>query len=111
MGRMECGGVIAFVFSSRGRHTRCALVTGVQTCALPILFGGVWAWAGSYRRTARNIGVDAYRIPAEVAQLLDGVRYWVEHHTYDRSEERCVGKECVSARRSRWPPSHSKKNI
>src|SRR3546814_5275527 len=23
-------------FSSRGRHTRCALVTGVQTCALPI---------------------------------------------------------------------------
>src|SRR3546814_11386961 len=26
-----------FVFSSRGRHTRCALVTGVQTCALPIL--------------------------------------------------------------------------
>src|SRR3546814_20021560 len=29
-----------FVFSSRGRHTRCALVTGVQTCALPIWRGG-----------------------------------------------------------------------
>src|SRR3546814_5517980 len=28
-----------FVFSSRRRHTRCALVTGVQTCALPILLG------------------------------------------------------------------------
>src|SRR3546814_2512579 len=27
---------IVFVFSSRRRHTRCALVTGVQTCALPI---------------------------------------------------------------------------
>src|SRR3546814_19523148 len=27
---------ILFVFSSRRRHTRCALVTGVQTCALPI---------------------------------------------------------------------------
>src|SRR3546814_10335105 len=26
----------AFFFSSRRRHTRCALVTGVQTCALPI---------------------------------------------------------------------------
>src|SRR3546814_10123862 len=26
-----------FFFSSRSRHTRCALVTGVQTCALPIL--------------------------------------------------------------------------
>src|SRR3546814_10900786 len=28
---------ILFFFSSRRRHTRCALVTGVQTCALPIL--------------------------------------------------------------------------
>src|SRR3546814_11428228 len=28
--------VIDFFFSSRRRHTRCALVTGVQTCALPI---------------------------------------------------------------------------
>src|SRR3546814_10376226 len=27
---------VIFFFSSRGRHTRCALVTGVQTCALPI---------------------------------------------------------------------------
>src|SRR3546814_2423028 len=29
-----------FFFSSRRRHTRCALVTGVQTCALPILMMG-----------------------------------------------------------------------
>src|SRR3546814_3196273 len=28
---------VCFFFSSRRRHTRCALVTGVQTCALPIL--------------------------------------------------------------------------
>src|SRR3546814_2454632 len=28
--------VVSFFFSSRRRHTRCALVTGVQTCALPI---------------------------------------------------------------------------
>src|SRR3546814_10132346 len=30
-----------FFFSSRRRHTRCALVTGVQTCALPIWEAGV----------------------------------------------------------------------
>src|SRR3546814_4985121 len=30
--------VFLFFFSSRRRHTRCALVTGVQTCALPISF-------------------------------------------------------------------------
>src|SRR3546814_2087386 len=29
-----------FFFSSRIRHTRCALVTGVQTCALPICYSG-----------------------------------------------------------------------
>src|SRR3546814_17655371 len=31
-----CVLVLLFFFSSRRRHTRCALVTGVQTCALPI---------------------------------------------------------------------------
>src|SRR3546814_3992979 len=30
--------VLFFFFSSRRRHTRCALVTGVQTCALPICY-------------------------------------------------------------------------
>src|SRR3546814_8803250 len=50
-----------FFFSSRRRHTRCALVTGVQTCALPIfdstatidfnsggynIVGGNTAWIG-----------------------------------------------------------------
>src|SRR3546814_2262983 len=32
-----CLDISCFFFSSRSRHTRCALVTGVQTCALPIL--------------------------------------------------------------------------
>src|SRR3546814_3194417 len=34
---MGCDAAIVFFLSSRRRHTRCALVTGVQTCALPIL--------------------------------------------------------------------------
>src|SRR3546814_3503340 len=37
-----CEIVIEFFFSSRRRHTRCALVTGVQTCALPILSASGW---------------------------------------------------------------------
>src|SRR3546814_2894507 len=32
----SCSDLVFFFFSSRRRHTRCALVTGVQTCALPI---------------------------------------------------------------------------
>src|SRR3546814_1572713 len=35
-----------FFFSSRRRHTRCALVTGVQTCALPILSRNT-LWVGA----------------------------------------------------------------
>src|SRR3546814_5492764 len=39
-----------FFFSSRRRHTRCALVTGVQTCALPILLWPLAAAAASAMR-------------------------------------------------------------
>src|SRR3546814_11372606 len=35
----QCYVLFVFFFSSRRRHTRCALVTGVQTCALPIFAG------------------------------------------------------------------------
>src|SRR3546814_5130554 len=46
-GTSMISGVIYFLFSSRRRHTSCALVTGVQTCALPI-------WP--VRRTASALG-------------------------------------------------------
>src|SRR3546814_3096058 len=41
-----CLGMCCFFFSSRRRHTRCALVTGVQTCALPIYFLWLKPWGG-----------------------------------------------------------------
>lgn len=50
------------------------------------MFGQVWRWAGSYRTTGRNIGVDAYRIGMDLHQLLDDVRYWIEHGTYAPDE-------------------------
>lgn len=50
------------------------------------MFGDVWRWAGEYRKTARNIGVDAYRIGMDVAQAIDDARYWVEHETFPPDE-------------------------
>src|SRR3546814_10866061 len=44
-----------FFFSSRRRHTRCALVTGVQTCALPI--SGVRVQRLQALRQAQHVGV------------------------------------------------------
>ena len=38
------------------------------------MFGEVWKWAGTYRQTERNIGIDAYRISAELAAMFDDVR-------------------------------------
>src|SRR3546814_3544829 len=82
--------VSAFFFlSSRRRHTRCALVTGVQTCALPICF-------------------------AHCEQIGDHRLHTQPHHRQQdkggpgeqRSEERRVGNECVSTGRSRWSPYH-----
>src|SRR3546814_2195356 len=40
--------VLLFFFSSRRRHTRCALVTGVQTCALPISGGHAYDWDAEF---------------------------------------------------------------
>lgn len=50
------------------------------------MFGDVWRWAGQYRMTARNIGVEAYRIAMDVQQAIEDARYWVEHSTYPPEE-------------------------
>src|SRR3546814_7014645 len=90
-----------FFFSSRRRHTRCALVTGVQTCALPIylipdlnLFDNCDV---PLRYRGMNAAERRRRIEEALGQVGLGSR---------RSEERRVGKECVSTCRSRWSPCH-----
>ncbi len=50
------------------------------------LFGEVWRWAGTYRKTEKNIGVDPIRISVEHRILLDDAKYWVDHETYSSKE-------------------------
>ena len=50
------------------------------------MYGRVWRWAGDYRRTGKNIGVDAYRILMELRQLLNDCRFWIENETYPPDE-------------------------
>lgn len=50
------------------------------------LFGSVWSWAGHFRHTEKNIGIDPVNISVELRILLDDVKYWVEHGTYGREE-------------------------
>src|SRR3546814_9823424 len=90
-----------FFFSSRRRHTRCALVTGVQTCALPISLD---RGAADLAVALRRMGVAHGEQPA--GDLDRQIELGPRRHVADRSEERRVGKECVSTCRSRWSPYH-----
>ena len=50
------------------------------------LFGDVWAWAGEFRRTGRNIGIETVRIPVEIKTAFDDARYWTEHEIFPPDE-------------------------
>jgi len=50
------------------------------------MFARVWTWAGTFRTTARNIGVDAAQINLCAQQLIDSARYWIEHKTFPADE-------------------------
>src|SRR3546814_7490289 len=108
-----------FFFSSRRRHTRCALVTGVQTCALPIYLARRWhdlmdVNAGRIAEGSASIeevGWELFHLMLDVASGRK--KTWAEHWKlanalvlFNRSEERRVGKECVSEGRSRWSPDN-----
>lgn len=50
------------------------------------MFGDVWYWAGSTRKTGKNIGVDPVQIGIQLGGLLRDVRYWVDHGSFSPDE-------------------------
>jgi Fic-DOC domain mobile mystery protein B len=50
------------------------------------LFGNVWSWAGSFRLSEKNLGVDPANIGVELRNLLDDSSYWIEHGTFSHLE-------------------------
>src|SRR3546814_8577270 len=94
-------------FASRRRHTRCALVTGVQTCALPIytLNCKVALYAANEQFAKKG-----KQLPLMVSgTITDASGRTLSGQTVEgflRTEERRVGNECVSTCRSRWSPYH-----
>src|SRR3546814_4504071 len=104
-----------FFFSSRRRHTRCALVTGVQTCALPILISvppsdPIRAMADKDEDTPGTPGVGIATRTRAKPKKPSMYKVLLLNDDYTpmefRSEERRVGKECVSTCRSRWSTYH-----
>lgn len=50
------------------------------------LFGDVWDWAGTFRKTGKNIGIDPVHIPTELRTLMGDAKYWADNKTYPASE-------------------------
>jgi Fic-DOC domain mobile mystery protein B len=50
------------------------------------MYADVWAWAGEFRKTNKNIGVDKWKIPSDLKYLLDDAKYWHENNTYTQDE-------------------------
>lgn len=65
---------------------RNVLDTGFLNNLHKRMYGNVWKWAGKFRTSGKNIGVDAYKIPTELKELIDTVEYWIEHTTYEPDE-------------------------
>lgn len=50
------------------------------------MYADVWEWAGKFRKTNKNIGVDRWQIPTILRHLLDDAKYWHEHNVYQPEE-------------------------
>lgn len=50
------------------------------------MYGNVWKWAGEFRKTNKNIGVDKWQVQTQLRQLLDDARFWIENETYPPDE-------------------------
>ena len=47
------------------------------------MFGEVWAWAGTKRKSNKNIGVDKSQISIEIRKLIDDCNFWIDHSISD----------------------------
>ena len=50
------------------------------------MYAGVWAWAGEFRKTNKNLGTDKLQIGIELRSLLDDTKYWIAHKTFEPDE-------------------------
>jgi len=50
------------------------------------MLGDVWRWAGEYRTSERNMGINHWEIPMALRVLLDDVKLWIEKNVYPVDE-------------------------
>jgi Fic-DOC domain mobile mystery protein B len=50
------------------------------------MFNRTWQWAGTFRQTNKNIGVDSTQVAVKLRNLLDNTKYQIEHRVFDADE-------------------------
>lgn len=50
------------------------------------MYGEVWKWAGEFRQSEKNIGVEWIKIATELKNVLDDAIFWIENKTYPADE-------------------------
>jgi Fic-DOC domain mobile mystery protein B len=50
------------------------------------MFGDIWKWAGQFRTSNKNLGVDKNEIRIELRNVLDDCRYWIDHTVFSEDE-------------------------
>ena len=69
-----------------GRRQRDLLSQGFICRLYKKMLGDVWKWAGSFRTSQKNIGIDPWQIATELGQLLGDVNAWIKYDTYPPDE-------------------------
>ncbi|HTH57839.1 MAG TPA: mobile mystery protein B [Cyclobacteriaceae bacterium] len=66
------------------------------------MYGDTWVWAGTFRKTNKNIGIDWWQIAPAFKSLTDDARFWIANKTYEADEiairfkHRLVSIRCFS---------------
>ena len=50
------------------------------------MYGDIWKWAGEFRKSDKNIGINWTQIGIELKNLIDDTKYWIESKTYSPEE-------------------------
>ncbi len=50
------------------------------------MFSDIWEWAGEFRNSNKNIGVDKFTIGIELKKLLDDCKYWIGNKIFSEDE-------------------------
>ncbi len=66
------------------------------------MFSQVWKWAGSFRNSQKNIGVDCWNVPMELNNLIEDAKVWLKNEVFPpdeiavRFKHRIVSIHCFS---------------